>query len=235
MCKKIVQNWCRKTCLWGKKANQLEICQDLLGRLEIEPDFLDKVTTGDESWVFDYDPETKRQSVEWHMKSSPRPKKARMSRSRVKTMIIVFFFSTAVALCTKNLYLQDRQLFMPSTKMSWNDFENGSSESEQTLQTIGCCTTITHQLTLRFQFENFWRRKTFPVLPHPPYSPDLAACDFCLFPKLKSKLKGHHFGTMENIQKIVTNELHTLTENDLRYCYDQWEKRWNHCVTSQGS
>ena len=33
--------------------NRLEICQDLLGRLEIEPHFLDNVITGDESWVFD--------------------------------------------------------------------------------------------------------------------------------------------------------------------------------------
>jgi len=32
-----------------QNANQLEICQDLLGRLEIEPNFLDKVITGDES------------------------------------------------------------------------------------------------------------------------------------------------------------------------------------------
>jgi hypothetical protein len=44
---------------------------------------------------------------------------------------------------------------------------------------------------------------------------------------LKSKLKGHHFGT-------VTDELRTLTENDFRFCYDQWKERWNHCVTSQG-
>jgi len=61
-----------------------------------------------------------------------------------------------MALCTKNLYLQDRQLITPSTKMSWNDFENGSSKPKGTLQTIGCCTTITRQLTLYFQFENFW-------------------------------------------------------------------------------
>jgi len=117
--------------------------------------------------VFDYDPETKQQSEEWHMKSSPHPKEACMSRSRVKTMIIVFF-STAVVLCTKNLYLQDRRLITPSAKMSWNNFENGSSESKGALQTIGCCTTIMHQLTLRVQFENFWRRKTFPyfhILP----------------------------------------------------------------------
>jgi len=74
----------------------LEICQDLLGRLEIEPIFLHKVVTGDESWVFDYDPETKRQSEEWHTKSSLRPKKAGMSRSMVKTMTIAFFDSRGI-------------------------------------------------------------------------------------------------------------------------------------------
>jgi len=36
-----------------QKANRLEICQDLLGRLVIEPHFLDNKITGDESWVFD--------------------------------------------------------------------------------------------------------------------------------------------------------------------------------------
>jgi len=79
-----------------QKANWLEICQDLQGRLKIEPNFLDKVIMGDESWVFDYDPETKWQSSEWHMKSSPRPKKACMSISKVKTMIIVFFDSRGI-------------------------------------------------------------------------------------------------------------------------------------------
>ena len=64
-------------------------------------------------------------------------------------------------------------------------------------------------------FREFLAKKNIPVRPHPPYSPDLAPCDFRLFPKLKSKLKGHHFGTMEKIQKIVTDELHTLTENPL--------------------
>ena len=77
-----------------QKASRLEICQDLLGKLEIEPDLFDKVTTGDESWAFYYDPETKRQSAERHTKSSALPKKALMSRSRVKTVIIVLFFDS---------------------------------------------------------------------------------------------------------------------------------------------
>jgi len=81
----------------------------------------------------------------------------------------------------------------------------------------------------------FLVKKNIPVLPHPLYSPDLALCNFYLFPKLKLKLKSHHFGMMENTQRIVTDELHTLMENDVQYCYDQWKKHWNHCVTSQGS
>jgi len=80
----------------------------------------------------------------------------------------------------------------------------------------------------------FLIKENIPLLPHPPYSPDLALCNFYLFPSLTSKLKGHHFGTVEKIQKIVNDELNTLTENDFQYCYDQWKNR-NHCVSSQGS
>ena len=45
----------------------------------------------DESWILEYDPETKRQSREWHSTNSPRPKKARMSKSKIKSMLICFF------------------------------------------------------------------------------------------------------------------------------------------------
>jgi hypothetical protein len=38
------------------------------------------------------------------------------------------------------------------------------------------------------------------VIPHTPYSPDLAPCDFFLFSKMKLKLKGRRFDTIEEIQ-----------------------------------
>jgi hypothetical protein len=38
------------------------------------------------------------------------------------------------------------------------------------------------------------------IIPHPPYFPDLAFCDFFLFPKMKLKLKRHRFDTTEEIQ-----------------------------------
>ncbi|XP_020299181.1 putative uncharacterized protein FLJ37770, partial [Pseudomyrmex gracilis] len=68
-----------------------EIAQDNLEMISNDENVLKKIITGDESWVYGYDPETKRQSSQWKHASSPRPKKARQSRSKVKTMLTVFF------------------------------------------------------------------------------------------------------------------------------------------------
>jgi hypothetical protein len=40
--------------------------------------------------------------------------------------------------------------------------------------------------------------KCITVMPWPPYSPDLAPGDFCLFKKVKSAVKGHHFEATEH-------------------------------------
>ena len=43
----------------------------------------------------------------------------------------------------------------------------------------------------------------FEVFPHPPYSPDLALSDFCLFPKLKTNLCGRNLGSTEGVIDAV--------------------------------
>jgi len=72
------------------------MCLDLLDRLEREPEFFSRVITGDESWILEYDPEKKRRIREWHTAHSPRPKKARMSKSKMKLMLICFFDSQVI-------------------------------------------------------------------------------------------------------------------------------------------
>jgi hypothetical protein len=52
------------------------------------------------------------------------------------------------------------------------------------------------------------------VIPHPPYSLDLAPCHFLLFSKLKLELKGRRFDTIEEIQAESQRVLDTLTENN---------------------
>ena len=60
-------------------------------------------------------------------------------------------------------------------------------------------------LTRRFLTDN-----NMTVVPHPPYSPDLAPSDFFLFPKLKMKFKERRFQTLEEIQAESQAVLDTL-------------------------
>ncbi|GFX00016.1 putative transposase [Trichonephila clavipes] len=60
-------------------------------------------------------------------------------------------------------------------------------------------------------------------------------CDFFLFPKLKNHLKGHHFGTLENIQTAVTDQLKAIPISEFHQCYEEWKKRLQRCVASEGS
>ena len=63
----------------------------MLEKIKNDPDIHYQVMTGYERWVFQYDPEMKRQSMQWKTAESPRPKKARMSKSKIKVMLIAFF------------------------------------------------------------------------------------------------------------------------------------------------
>jgi hypothetical protein len=60
------------------------------------------------------------------------------------------------------------------------------------------------------------------AIPHPAYSPDMAPCDFFLFPKIKLKLKGRRFDTTEEIQAESQSVLDTLTEQDFQEAFQKW-------------
>ena len=74
-----------------QKEHRVAICQELRQRAVDGPSFMSRVINGDESWVYGYNPETKQQFLQWKSPGSPRPKKARQSRSATKSMLIVFF------------------------------------------------------------------------------------------------------------------------------------------------
>ena len=58
-----------------QQAHRVQVCQELLDHSENDKEFLSKIKTGDELWVYGYDVETKVQSSQWMSKTSPRPKK----------------------------------------------------------------------------------------------------------------------------------------------------------------
>jgi transposase len=83
--------------------------------------------------------------------------------------------------------------------------------------------------------KQFLANKNITVIEHPPYSSDLSPCDFYLFPKIKSVLKGTHFLSVKDVKVKTTEILNSLTENDMQNCFERWQHRMQLCVKLEGN
>ena len=68
------------------------------------------------------------------------------------------------------------------------------------------------------------------TVPHRPYSPDLAPCDFWLFPKLR----GSCYETIFEMKEAVTKVIDTLTQEDFDGAFQKLFERYNKCIAAGG-
>ena len=87
---------------------------------------------------------------------------------------------------------------------------------------------------MRLRFREFLAKNSITKVDHPPYSPDLAPCNFWLLPKLKNALMGQRFSDLSDIQHNVKTLLRGIPENDFQDCFLQWYHHLTKCIASQG-
>ena len=128
------------------------------------------------------------------------------------------FFSTSKALSTRNPYSLVRPSMASFTVRFWSGWGRVFGANVQTSgrTTIGFSTMKTRPLTYHL-FENSSFPKHYSYSP-PPYSPDLAPCDFFLFPNMKLRLKGRRFETTEKIHAESQEVIDTLTLKNFQGC-----------------
>ena len=68
------------------------------------------------------------------------------------------------------------------------------------------------------------------TVAHPPYSPDLALCDFWLFPKLS----GCRYETIAEMKEAVTKSIDMLTQEDFYGAFQKLLKRYNKGIAAGG-
>ena len=68
------------------------------------------------------------------------------------------------------------------------------------------------------------------TVPQPPYNPDIAPCDFCLFPELK----GCRYETIEEIKEALTKVIDMLTQEDFHGAFQKLLERYNKCIAAGG-
>ena len=164
----------------------------------------------DESWIYCYDPETKRHISQWKHADSPRPKNARQSKSTHKLLMIPFFDSTLIIYMhwvsvNKEYYVEVLREFRKRFRRKRPTlFKSGHWHFYQDNAPVHNSILVTDYLT----------KMGIKTVPYPPYSPDLAPCDFWLFPKLKEKLRSCRYETIEEMKEAVTKVIDTLTQED---------------------
>ena len=77
--------------------------------------------------------------------------------------------------------------------------------------------------------QQFLAKNNMTVIPHPPYSPDPAPCNFFLFPHTKCQMKGKCFDDVSKVEK-KTEVLNNTSTEEFQKCFQQWEKRWYKCI-----
>ena len=88
-------------------------------------------------------------------------------------------------------------------------------------------TRTIHQSTTPSLSQTIWPRW---ASRHPPYSPDLAPCDFLLF----SKLTGCRYETTEEMKEAVTKVIYRLTQEELHGAFQKLFERCNKCIAAGG-
>ena len=81
----------------------------------------------------------------------------------------------------------------------------------------------------------FLTKNNVTTVPHPAYSTDLAPCDFYVFPKMKLRLKGQCFASIEEVQAELQQILNMLMPAGFNECFQKWQNRWDRCIQAQGA
>ena len=150
-------------------------------------DFLSRLVTTEETWLYHYDPETKQQSMEWRHSSSPHPKK-----SAGKVLTSIFWDQEGVLLI---YYLPKGQTinaeFYLSLLLQLKDILKEKCRGKVTKRVLFLHVNALAHRALATQKKLAYL--SFQCLDHPPYSSDLALSYYHLFPGLEKQLKGCHF------------------------------------------
>ena len=213
----------------NQKESHCHDSREMVELINSDPAVLDALLTCNESWIYCYDSETKRQSSQWKYAGSPGSKKARQSKSTHKLLMITFFDSTS------RIYMH----WVP-TRQTVNKKYYVEVLREFRKRFCRKRPALFKSAQWHFQRDNapvhnsilvtdYSTKMGINTVPHPPYSPDLAPYDFWLFPKLR----GCRYETFEEMKEAVTKVIDTLTQENFHRAFQKLFE-WYKCIAARG-
>lgn len=232
--RKVVARWVPKLLTPDMKRTRVELSTQLLEMVNnTHPNFYDRLVTGDESWVLFYEPDSRRASMEWRRPGEAPPTKLRSEWSTKKRMALFFWDIEGLVLLkwVPEGGRANTQFYCEALReLRENIRENrrGKLTRGVLLQhdNASCHTSAVTTATLR--------ELGFEVVPHPPYSPDLAPSDYWLFGPLKQYLRGRRYDTIHEVGQVVNRWLRERPDGWYADGLRRLTDRWQRCVQKRG-
>ncbi|UYV78467.1 hypothetical protein LAZ67_16001563, partial [Cordylochernes scorpioides] len=225
-----------------QKLCRLATCENMLEMTKTDPEWKDKIITGDETWVYDYDPETKRQYAEWRGqdlklaefllkmilgKNAQNVQKITdLIKENPRTTLLELEQDTGISKTTiGRIVTKDLKLKKTPAKFIPRFLTN-----EQKLCRLATCENMLEMT----KTDPEWKDKIITgdetwVYDYDPETKrqyaewrgqDIAPNDFFLFPKLKAVLKGRHFDTRDDIIEKSLLALKSIPKELYKNCFD---------------
>lgn len=193
------------------------------------------LVTGDETWVYFYDPLLKSQSAQWSAVGARPPTKIKRQRASGKVMVAIFFSRSKIVTvveveegctatsewystkCLPKVFDELSHGHPTGTLRRWSlHHDNASSHTAKKTMDVIAAAGI-------------------KLVQPSPYSPDLSPCDFFLFPKIKKGMRGIMFESRAAVLEALQVELKKLKKRDFEMCFDAWLHRLKKCVDVGGN
>lgn len=230
--KKLCSRWIPHNLTIVQKQDRVDWCQKILEKYNHGlSKAVYNIYTGDESWIYAYEPESKQQSTVWIFQDEPNPTKVVRARSISKQMIASFFgINGHIA----TIPLENRKTVNSEwyTTICLPEIFKEIRKNNQRRRIILHHDNASSHTSV--QTTQYLTGQNIELMGHPPYSPDLAPNDFFLFPFVKNKLRGQRFMTPEEAVDAFKMHVLEIPQSDWNNCYKNWFKRMQKCIDHHG-
>ena len=220
---KICVRWVPHLLSDKQKQSRVRVALQVIEKYDkCNPRRLEEIVTGDETWIYHFQPDSKAKNKVWVLSEGNKPVISCRCKTSNRMLHAIFFDS-------KGPHLQ-----IPVPKGS---SVNGKFYRESVLtqlvdfyQKRRPCTGVRGIKLLHNNapahksatVQEYLKESELDVLDHPPYSPNLSPCDFWLFPRLKKMLAGHRFESRCGIGSAVYQCLQHIPKEDYRAAFRKW-------------
>ena len=219
--RKICARWVPHLLTDEQKQSRVRLTSQVIEKYDkCDPRCLEEIVTGDETWIYHFQPDSKAKNKVWVSSEGDRPVIARHCQISNCMLYAIFFDSKGPVLQIPVLKGSSvtGKFYRESVLTQLVDFyqKRRPRTGAHGIKLLND-NAPAHKST---PVQEYLKESGLDVLDHPPYSPDLYPCDFWLFRRLKEMLAGHRFESLYGIGNfdILSSFKKTVLLHELKKC-----------------